>query len=172
MPNPNAGTAPTPHILVVEDDTIIAMDIAMQLRDLGYDPLGPARTGEQAIEMVIRLRPLLVLMDIHLGSQMDGITAAQEIRTQSGIPCVFLSAFTDEETQARAKRTNPAGYLAKPFTEYELRTVIRAFLPPPSEDERELIDSLGVSTNEDRLGCQIRVTPDLSGCTLHVGQPA
>jgi 2Fe-2S ferredoxin len=49
---------------------------------------------------------------------------------------------------------------------------IRAFLPPSSEDEREIIDSLGVSTNEHRLGCQIRVTPDLSGCTFHVGQPA
>ena len=128
MPDPNAGTAPTPHILVVEDETIIAMDIAMQLRDLGYEPLGPATTGEQAIEMAIRMRPRLVLMDIHLGSQMDGIAAAQEIRIQSDIPCVFLSAFTGEESQTRAKLTNPAGYLAKPFTDYDLRSVLAAVL--------------------------------------------
>lgn len=128
MPDPNAGTTPTPHILVVKDETIIARDIAMQLRDLGYEPLGPATTGEQAIEMAIRMRPRLVLMDIHLGSQMDGITAAQEIRTQSDIPCVFLSSFTGEETQTRAKLTTPAGYLAKPFTDYDLRAVLAVVL--------------------------------------------
>jgi len=128
MSDPNAGVAPRPHILVVEDEAIIAMDIAMQLRDLGYSPLGPASTGEQAIEMAGRLRPQLVLMDIQLGSQMDGITAAQEIRTQVGIPCVFLSAFTGEESQARAILANPAGYLAKPFTEHDLHTAITAAL--------------------------------------------
>lgn len=124
MPDSVTGTAPKPQILIVEDETIIAMDIAMQLRDLGYEPLGPAVTGAQAIEIAGRLRPRLVLMDIHLGSQMDGIAAAQEIRSQYDIACVFLSAFTGDESQARAKRTNPAGYLAKPFTENELRTVL------------------------------------------------
>lgn len=128
MPDSIAGAALKPQILVVEDETIIAMDIAMQLRDLGYEPLGPATTGEQAIEMARRLRPHLVLMDIHLGSQMDGITAAQVIRTQSDIACVFLSAFTGAESQIRAKLTQPEGYLTKPFTEYELRKVIEAAL--------------------------------------------
>ncbi len=80
-------------ILVVEDERIIARDIAMQLCDLGYEPLGPADTGEQAIEMAGQLRPDLVLMDVHLGSAMDGIEAAQAIRTQFDIPTVFLSAF-------------------------------------------------------------------------------
>jgi CheY-like chemotaxis protein len=128
MFEPIASSALKPQILIVEDEAIIAMDIAMQLRDLGYEPLGPARTGEQAIEMAERLRPQLVLMDIHLGSQMDGITAAQEIRAQFDIPCVFLSAFSAEESQARAKLTNPAGYLAKPFTESEMRAVMVAAL--------------------------------------------
>lgn len=128
MADPIVSTALKPRILIVEDETIIAMDIAMQLRDLGYEPLGPARTGEQAIEMAARLRPLLVLMDVHLGSQMDGITAAQTIRTQSDIPCIFLSAFTGTESLARAKLGNPAGYLAKPFADNELRTVLAAAL--------------------------------------------
>jgi CheY-like chemotaxis protein len=127
-PKSVAGSALKHRILVVEDETIIAMDIATQLRDLGYEPLGPATTGEQAIEIAVRLRPRLVLMDIHLGSQMDGITAAQEIRTRSDIGCVFLSAFTGEESEARARLTNPVGYLPKPFTEYELRTVIATAL--------------------------------------------
>ena len=117
-----------PRILVVEDETVVALDIAMQLRDFGYEPLGPASTGEQAIEMAQRLQPQLVLMDVHLGSSMDGITAAQEIRTQCGIACLFQSAFTGEDTLARVKLTQPAGYLAKPFTEYELRTAVEAAL--------------------------------------------
>ena len=128
MGDTNANTPRKPQILIVEDEAIIAMDIAIQLRDLGYEPLGPAVTGEQAIEMAKQLRPHLVLMDIHLGSQMDGITAAQEIRTQSEIACIFLSAFSRQENLSRAKLTNPAGYLAKPFTEYELHTVIAAAL--------------------------------------------
>lgn len=122
------NTHPKLQVLIVEDETIIAMDIAMQLRDLGYEPLGPAATGEQAIEMAARLRPQLVLMDIHLASPMDGITAAQIIRAQVNIPSVFLSAFSADGTKDRAQRTNPAGYLAKPFTEYELRTVMAAAL--------------------------------------------
>jgi CheY-like chemotaxis protein len=128
MTSSAAVQVPKPQVLIVEDETIIAMDIAMQLRDLGYEPLGPAITGEQAIEMAVRLRPSLVLMDIHLRGEMDGITAAQEIRTRADIGCVFLSAFTEGESLARATRTNPVGYLAKPFTEYELRTVLRASL--------------------------------------------
>ena len=108
-----ATILPVP-VLIVEDEVIIAMDIGMQLRDLGYEPLGPAVTGAQAIELAGQLRPQLVLMDIHLGNQMDGITAAQKIRMQFEIPCLFLSAFSAEEDQARAQLTNPAGYLAKP----------------------------------------------------------
>ena len=117
-----------PLILVVEDERLIARDIAMQLRDLGYEPLGPARTGEQAIEMAGRLRPLLVLTEIQLGSAMDGIAAAQEIREQFDIPCVFLSAYLGAEDSVRAKQANPAGFLDKPFVEHELRTVTQAAL--------------------------------------------
>jgi CheY-like chemotaxis protein len=128
MQNSVANNQQKPRVLIVEDEVIIAMDIGMQLRDLGYEPLGPAVTGAQAIELAGQLRPQLVLMDIHLGNQMDGITAAQKIRTQFEIPCLFLSAFSAEEDQARAQLTNPAGYLAKPFTEFELRTVLASAL--------------------------------------------
>ena len=115
-----------PLILVVEDERLIARDIAMQLQDLGYTPVGPASTGEQAIEMAGQLRPRLVLMDVHLGSAMDGITAAQAIRSQFGIPTVFLSAFVAGDSLERAMRTEPAGFLAKPFQEYQLRDVMAA----------------------------------------------
>ena len=113
-------------VLVVEDERLIARDIAMQLKDLGYTPVGPATTGEQAIEMAGLLRPQLVLMDVHLASAMDGITAAQAIRSQFGIPTVFLSAFGGGDSLERAKLTEPAGFLAKPFQEYQLRDVMAA----------------------------------------------
>ena len=128
MTNANVVSIRKPQVLIVEDETIIALDIAFQLRDLGYEPLGPANRGEQAIEMTRRLRPQLVLMDIHLGGPMDGIAAAQYIRTEFDIPCIFLSAFTGDESRSLAQLANPAGYLPKPFTEYELRTVVAAAL--------------------------------------------
>ena len=112
------------RVLVVEDETIIARDIVMQLVDLGCEPLGPAVTGEQAIEMAGLLRPELVLMDIQLGSAMDGITAAQSIRDQYGLPTLFLSAFTESGSLARAQRAEPAGYLSKPFTETDFSAAI------------------------------------------------
>ena len=112
------------RILVVEDERLVARDISMQLRDLGYEPLGPAYTGEQAIEMAESFRPDLVLMDVHLGSAMDGIDAAQTIRTTVGSPTIYLSAFTDPTNLERANLTEPAGYLGKPFSEHELRNAI------------------------------------------------
>lgn len=117
-------------VLVVEDERLIARDIAMQLQDLGYTPAGPASTGEQAIEMAGQLRPRLVLMDIHLGSSMDGITAAQEIRSQFGIATVFLSAFDSQDSLERALRAEPAGFLTKPFEAYQLHEVLAEALNP------------------------------------------
>ena len=117
-------------ILVVEDERLIARDIAMQLADLGYEPLGPADTGEQAIAMAGELRPDLVLMDVHLRGAMDGIEAAQAIRTQFDVPTVFLSAFSGDANSARAQLARPAGYWSKPFEEYELREVIGAAFKP------------------------------------------
>ena len=114
------------QILVVEDERLIARDIAMQLFNLGYEPLGPAHTGEQAIEMAGELRPDLVLMDVHLGSAMDGIESAQTIRTQFDVPTIFLSAFSGDANRARAQLAKPVGYLAKPFEDYELREIMEA----------------------------------------------
>lgn len=113
-------------ILVVEDERVIARDIAMQLDILGYEPLGPTDNGEQAIEMAGKFKPDLVLMDVHLGSAMDGIDAALAIRAQFDVPTVFLSAFSSDANSARAQLAKPAGYLAKPFEGYELREVIEA----------------------------------------------
>ncbi|MBC7917265.1 MAG: response regulator [Rhodoferax sp.] len=113
-----------PRILVVEDEAIVARDIQLQLVELGYEAVGHAARGDEAVELAGALRPNLVLMDIQLSGEMDGIAAAQIMRTQFGLPVVFLTAFAADDTLERAKLTEPYGYILKPFSERELRTVL------------------------------------------------
>ncbi len=117
-----------PRILIVEDETIVARDIQTQLQGLGYEPVGYATRGDNAIAMTDELRPDLVLMDIQLSGPMDGIMAAQIIRTRFGLPVVFLTAYATDETLARAKLTEPFGYLLKPFSVHELRIALEMAL--------------------------------------------
>lgn len=117
-----------PKILIVEDETIIARDIQAQLEGMGYAVAGRAVAGQEAVALADALRPDLVLMDIQLAGPMDGIVAAQAIRDQFFIPVIFLSAFAADAIIARAKLTEPYGYILKPFSERELHTVIEMAL--------------------------------------------
>jgi PAS domain S-box-containing protein len=121
-------TQPAERVLVVEDEAIVAMDISVRLRALGYEVLGPAATGAEALEFALRSRPDLVLMDIMLRGGMDGVEAARRIRESTGAPIVYLTAYADESTLRRAKVAEPLGYLLKPFEERELRTTIETAL--------------------------------------------
>ena len=116
------------RILITEDEALIAMDIDMQLREMGYTPVGHATRGDEAIELARTLKPDLVLMDIQLSGNMDGIAAAQAIHSQLALPVVFVTAFAADEILARAKLTEPYGYILKPFSEREMRTVIEMAL--------------------------------------------
>ena len=102
-------------ILVVEDEGIVAKDIADTLKKQGYDVPAIAFSGEGAVEKAGRVRPDLVLMDIVLKGRMDGIEAAGQIRERFGIPVLYLTAHTDDETIRRAKITEPLAYITKPF---------------------------------------------------------
>jgi diguanylate cyclase (GGDEF)-like protein/PAS domain S-box-containing protein len=116
------------RILIVEDEGIVARDIQAQLKDLGYESVGHATRGEEAVALAGQLRPDLILMDIQLAGAMDGIAAAQAICTQFALPVVFLSAFAADDILARAKLAEPFGYILKPFSERELRTVLEMAL--------------------------------------------
>ncbi len=122
------STVSKPRILVVEDEAIVDRDIRQQLTELGYEPVGHATRGEQAIALAGELRPDLVLMDVQLAAGMDGVAAAQAIRTQFSLPVVFLTAFADDEMLERAKLAEPFGTIVKPFTKRELRTVLELAL--------------------------------------------
>ncbi len=111
-----AGT----KILTVEDEGIVAANLKATLHKLGYQVVMNVRSGEEAIEKAERLNPDLVLMDIMLDGQMDGIEATKHIESHYGIPVVYLTAYSDKEILERAKPTNPYGYIVKPFDERNL----------------------------------------------------
>jgi CheY-like chemotaxis protein len=116
------------RILIVEDDRITAEDIRLSLGSLGYSVTGMASSGEEAIKKAEELHPDLVLMDIVLRGDMDGIEAAGRIRARFNIPVVYLTAYADDETLERAKLTQPFGYILKPFDDRELRSNIEMAL--------------------------------------------
>jgi CheY-like chemotaxis protein len=128
------------RILIVEDEAIVAMDIAGTLRKLGHDVTETVPSGEQAIASVKKNRPDVIFMDIGLKGEMDGIETAARIRSQYSIPVIFLTAFVDETTLDRAKETIPAAYLTKPFEENDLRIAIEVGLYRAKlESEREAL---------------------------------
>ena len=124
------------RILIVEDEGIIARDIQRQLLDLGYDPVDMAVEGEEAVALARQHHPELVLMDIHLAGQMDGIDAATTIKHELQIPCVFLTAYATNEVVERAKAADPSGYIIKPFDAQILRTTIEIALNKDRLDKR------------------------------------
>jgi PAS domain S-box-containing protein len=116
------------RVLVVEDDTVVAMDLKQRLGTLGFEVVGLAHDERGAVELARRYRPDLALMDIRLGGNGDGIVAATEIRKSLGIPIVFLTAYAEESTLQRAKQAEPFGYILKPFEDRELRSSIELAL--------------------------------------------
>lgn len=115
-------------ILIVEDESIVAMDIADKLEKLGYEVVDLVDSGELAIETVADKQPDLVLMDIVLQGDIDGIQTAEYIKTNFQIPVVYLTAYADKNTLERAKITEPYGYILKPFKEAELNATIEMAL--------------------------------------------
>jgi len=116
------------QIVVVEDESIVAEHIRRSLQKLGYSVSSVVNTGEKAIKCVEENNPDLVLMDIVLQGEMDGIETARKIRSRFNIPVVYLTAYSDEKILERAKITEPFGYVIKPFSERELRINIEIAL--------------------------------------------
>lgn len=116
------------HILIVEDEILVARELEARLIAMGYVVDGIASSGRQALEMVSLQLPDLALMDIVLKGQGDGISVAQELRERLNVPSIYITAYCDETTLGRAKATEPYGYLIKPFSESELRATLEMAL--------------------------------------------
>lgn len=125
------------QILIVEDDGIIAEYIAIVLTRQGYGVAGIVGSGEEAVASALGVRPDLVLMDIRLSGDFDGITAVRRIKERADIPIVYLTAYRDPVVMARAAETQPDGYLVKPFMSASLISVIETALGDRRENASE-----------------------------------
>ncbi len=112
------------RIAIVEDEWTIAEEIKMVLQSMQYDVTSMSSSGEEAIQNAEKDKPDLVLMDIVLEGEMDGIVAANEIRSRFNIPIIYLTAYTDDKILERASITEPFGYIVKPFVNEDLKISI------------------------------------------------
>ena len=113
------------RILIVEDESIVAMDLEENLTDLGFFVAGVAHSAESAIQITEDVRPDLILLDIVLKGEMDGVEFAECIRHRFDTPVVYLTSHSDEATLERAMSTGPYGYILKPFTKQDLYVTIK-----------------------------------------------
>lgn len=116
------------RIQVVVNEVIVADDVRSTLQDLGYEVSAVVASGEEAVERVDRDSPDLVLIDTVLRGEVDGLAVAEQIRSRSDVPIVYLTPHIDNHFMEGAKNTNPYGLLLKPFAEGELNSTIQAVL--------------------------------------------
>ncbi len=144
-------------ILIVEDEMIIAANLAMQLENIGYEILGIIPRGEDAINAIKTDKPDLVLMDINLKGELDGIETAIRMQLEGPMPIIYLTANTDDAHFARAKSTNPYAFLSKPFKKLDLKHAIELAgekilteksKPPTNVEKFVLNDRIFVRHNE------------------------
>jgi two-component system response regulator LytT len=122
------------NILLIEDEELVSKYIQKSLKKLGYNIIGAAATGEEAIVLALETKPDLVLMDIMLKGEITGIDAAEKIREKLFIPVIYLTAYSDESTLAKAMLTQPYSYIIKPFKEVDLHTSIEMALYKHSKE--------------------------------------
>ena len=158
-----APDAQPTRILVVEDENIVALDITNRLKKLGYDVPAVSSSGEDAINKALELRPDLILMDIRLKGEMDGVTAAEKIRSQLEVPIIYVTAYADETTLERAKITAPYGYLLKPFEERELHSTIEMALYKHHMEQKIIASERWLATTLNSIGDAVIAT-DVRGC--------
>ena len=134
-------------VYIVEDESIVAKDIQNSLKKLGYNVLGISNNGADAIKQILYLEPNIVLMDIMIKGSLTGIDVAETIKKEYNIPVIYLTAYADENTLAKAKITEPYGYILKPFKEIDLHSTIEMAIYKHKKDtelqkERDFLYSL------------------------------
>lgn len=142
------------RVMVVDDETVIAMQLEAYLQDLGHEVTGSASSGREAVQLAERLRPDIILMDIKLPGEVDGIDAAQAIRRSLDIPVVFITAYAEDRLVQRARSVKPLGYLIKPFLPNEIKAAIEVAIDR-MELEQHLLESeqrYEMATTAGRVG--------------------
>jgi len=149
-------------ILVVEDENIVAKDIENSLKSLGYAVSAVVSSGEEAVKSAEDTHPDLVLMDIVLKGEMDGVQAAEQIHDQFNIPVVYLTAYADEKTIQRATATEPFGYIVKPFERRELQSSIKVALCRNKTESKLRKSEESLATILKSIGGAV-ITTDIKG---------
>jgi len=158
-------------ILIVEDEGIVARETEYRLKDLGYTVCGIASSGAEAIKKAEQADPDVVLMDIMLKGEMDGVYAAEQIRSKLGVSVVYVTAHADETTLQRAKLTEPMGYLLKPFNERELRAAIEIAIYKQTAEKILKDNERLLATTLKSIGDAVIVT-DLKGAVTFMNPAA
>ncbi|MBM9578314.1 response regulator [Leptospira sp. 201903070] len=160
-----------PKILVVEDEIIVAVNLGQKLKKLGYELVGITSSGEEAIQKAEENHPDLVLMDINIEGNLDGIETAEVLRNRFHTPVIYLTAYADENTLDRAKKTQPLGYIVKPFESDQLRSSIEVALYKNEIEQRSKQTEEKLKGALDQLGAGI-VTTDENGLLLFMNPAA
>ena len=111
-------------VLIVEDESIVAMDVQLRLETEGYTVVGVTDTGEEAVKLALELRPQIILMDIKLRGELTGIQATEQILAEMDTKVVFMTAYSDGETMRAIQKTGAVGYVIKPFLHKDLQDVL------------------------------------------------
>ncbi|PJZ48023.1 histidine kinase dimerization/phosphoacceptor domain -containing protein [Leptospira saintgironsiae] len=154
-----------PKILVVEDEIIVAVNLGQKLKKLGYDLVGITSSGEEAIQKAEENHPDLVLMDINIEGNLDGIQTAELLRNRFQTPVIYLTAYADENTLNRAKRTQPLGYIVKPFESDQLRSSIEVALYKNELEHRNRKNEESLKSTLNQMESGI-ITTDENGLVL------
>jgi DNA-binding LytR/AlgR family response regulator len=140
------------RILIVEDDMIIASNISLQLSKLGYEVTGIESRGEEAINHAKENRPDIILMDINLKGEIDGIETAIAIQKENDIPLIYLTANADEVSFQKAKETHPYAFISKPFNKINLERTIALVVEKIKEAKEDLSDNASlIESLDDRI---------------------
>ncbi len=149
--NRKVESTKAPRIIVVEDESVIAMDITHKLRHLGYEVIATAKSGNSTIQKAEEFHPDLILMDINLKGPIDGVEVANRIKNLE-IPIIFLTAYSDEKLLNRAKSASPYGYILKPFEEREIHSTVQMALKKYHSDKKNVENiEIKIKTKSEEL---------------------